>query len=365
MSETKRTPLYDLHRELGGRMVPFAGWELPVQYTAGIIAEHRQARERAALFDVSHMAQLRITGPDPARALEALVPAELVTLPGGRARYTVLTNDQGGVIDDLIVTQADDHLFMVVNASRAEVDLAHLRTGLDPAHHVEHLADRALLALQGPQAASCLARLCPDVGRLRFMESAILTLDAHPARVSRLGYTGEDGFEVSVPAARAEPLARALLAMPEVRPAGLGARDSLRMEAGLCLYGHELDATTSPVEAGLGWTIGKRRRAEGGFPGDHRIRHELAHGPERRLVGIRPQGRAPAREGCEIRSGDGTPIGAVTSGGFGPTVGGPIAIGYVKASAAAPGTPVRLIVRGQELAAEVTPLPFIPHRYAR
>ena len=346
-------------------MVPFAGWEMPVQYKDGIIAEHRQAREHAALFDVSHMAQLRITGPDPARALEALVPAELVTLPGGRARYTVLTNDRGGVIDDLIVTQADDHLFVVVNASRAEVDLAHLRARLEPAHRVEHLADRGLLALQGPQAADCLARLCPDVTRLRFMESAVLTVAEHPVRVSRLGYTGEDGFELSVPAARAEALARMLLAMPEVRPAGLGARDSLRLEAGLCLYGHELDETTSPVEAGLGWTIGKRRRTDGGFPGDHRIRHELAHGTARKLVGIRPQGRMPAREGSEIRSGDDTPIGRVTSGGFGPTVGGPVAIGYVTASAAAPGTPVELIVRGQALPAQVTPLPFVPHRYAR
>jgi aminomethyltransferase len=362
VSEIRRTPLHDLHRELGARMVPFAGWDMPLQYPAGILAEHRHCRGAAALFDVSHMGQVRLAGASAAQGLERLVPADVAGLAPGRARYTVLTSPDGGVLDDLIVSNAGDHLFLVVNAGGREQDLAHLRDHLDG---VEELADRALLALQGPAAAAVLQRLAPASAALRFMGTATMEVAGARCRVSRLGYTGEDGFEISVSAEDAVRLARALLDSPEVRPAGLGARDSLRLEAGLCLYGHDLDPSTSPVEAGLGWTIQKRRRAEGGFPGAARILAELKDGPARRLVGLRPELRAPAREGSEIQDGDGRAIGRVTSGGFGPTVGGPIAMGYVEADRAAAGTAVQLIVRGKPQAAKVAELPFVPHRYHR
>jgi aminomethyltransferase len=361
----RRTPLHALHLELGARMVDFAGWALPVQYPAGIMAEHRQCREAAALFDVSHMGQVLVHGDGAAEAFEALVPGNVTGLGQDRLRYTVLTNEQGGVLDDLSVGRVANGLYVVVNAACREADLAHLRAALEPAHPVEELTDRALLALQGPAAPAVMARLAPPAAQLGFMRSAELDIAGHGCRIARSGYTGEDGFEISVVAKAAAPLARLLLDQPEVGPAGLGARDSLRLEAGLCLYGHELTPEISPVEAGLAWTIAKRRREEGGFPGAETILRQLREGPARKLVGIRPDGRAPAREHAEIQDTAGRPIGFVTSGGFGPTVGGPIAMGYVASAHAEPDTPLVLIVRDKPHPAHIVETPFVPHRYAR
>jgi aminomethyltransferase len=361
----RRTPLHALHLELGARMVDFAGWALPVQYPAGIMAEHRQCREAAALFDVSHMGQVLVHGDGAAEAFEALVPGNVTGLGQDRLRYTLLTNEHGGVLDDLIVGRIKGGLAVVVNAACREADLAHLRGALEPAHRVEELADRALLALQGPAAAAVMARLAPPAAELRFMQSAELGIGDHGCRIARSGYTGEDGFEISVAAEDAAPLARLLLDQPEVGPAGLGARDSLRLEAGLCLYGHELSPEISPIEAGLAWTIAKRRREEGGFPGAEAILRQLREGPARKLVGIRPDGRAPARENAEIQDTAGRPIGFVTSGGFGPTLGGPIAMGYVASAHAEPDTPLVLIVRGKPHPAHVVEMPLVPHHYAR
>jgi aminomethyltransferase len=346
-------------------MVDFAGWALPVHYPAGIMAEHRQCREAAALFDVSHMGQVVVHGDGAALAFEALVPGNLTELGEGRLRYTVLTNERGGVLDDLIVGRIAAGLYVVVNAACREADLAHLRGALEPAHRVEELADRALLALQGPKAAAVMARLAPEVAELRFMQAAEAGIGGWRCRIARSGYTGEDGFEISVAAADAAALARLLLDQEEVELAGLGARDSLRLEAGLCLYGHELSPEITPIEAGLAWTIGKRRREQGGFPGAETILGQLRDGPARKLVGIRPDGRAPAREGAEIQDTAGRPIGFVTSGGFAPSVGGPVALGYVAAAHAAPGTPLTLIVRDRPHPAQVVAMPFVPHRYAR
>jgi len=346
-------------------MVDFTGWALPVQYPAGIMAEHRQCREAAALFDVSHMGQLLVHGDGAAEAFEALVPGNLTGLGHNRLRYTVLTNAHGGVLDDLIVGRVATGLYVVVNAACREADIAHLRGALEPAHRVEELSDRALLALQGPKAAAVVARLAPAAAELRFMQSAEASISSWRCRIARSGYTGEDGFEISVAADDAAPLARLLLDQAEVEPAGLGARDSLRLEAALCLYGHELTPEISPIEAGLAWTVGKRRREEGSFPGADAILRQLREGPARKLVGIRPDGRAPAREGAEIQDAHGRPIGFVTSGGFGPTVGGPIALGYVASAHAGPGTPLTLIVRGRPHPAQVVETPFVPHRYAR
>ena len=365
MSELKRTPLHDLHRELGARLVPYAGWEMPVQYPAGILAEHQHCRSAAALFDVSHMGQVRLDGPDAAAALERLVPADIKGLAPGRARYTQFTDGAGGILDDLIVSNAGDHLFLVVNAGCRDADLDHLRAALEPAVRVAELADRALLALQGPTAATVLGQLAPAAAELPFMGTAEMEVAGVPCRVSRLGYTGEDGYEISVPAEAAASLARALLERPEVKPAGLGARDSLRLEAGLPLYGHEIDTTTTPVEAGLAWSIPKRRRQEGGFAGAEVILRQLQEGTARRLVGLRPEGRAPAREGTEIQGPDRRTVGKVTSGGFGPSVGAPVAMGYVETPLAEPGTEVTLIVRGKPLPARVAALPFVPRRYHR
>ena len=365
MTESRRTPLYDLHRELGAKMVPFAGWDMPVQYPKGILQEHLWCRAHAGLFDVSHMGQLRIEGTDAATAMERLVPGNIEGLASGSARYTVLTASDGGILDDLIITQAGDHLFTVVNAGCRDQDLAHIRGHLEPGNRVVELADRALLALQGPEAVTVLARMAPGCAAMKFMQSAEMDLSGLACRVSRLGYTGEDGFEISVPADHAAKLARTLLAAPEVESIGLGARDSLRLEAGLCLYGHDIDTTTSPIEAGLQWTIAKRRREQGGFPGAGIVQAQLRDGPERKLVGILPEGRAPAREHTEIQDSTGRRIGEVTSGGFGPTVGGPVAMGYVESAFAAPGTALALIVRGKPLPAKVAALPFVPHRYQR
>ena len=362
----RRTPLYELHLELGGKLVDFAGWSLPVQYPAGIMAEHRHCRTAAALFDVSHMCQALIHGAGAAEAFERLVPAEIVGLADGSLRYTVFTDERGGVQDDLIAGRVPEGLFVVANASRREADLAHMRRALEPEHPVEQLEDRALLALQGPGAAEVLGRLCPSASGLAFMQTITAEIEGHPCRISRAGYTGEDGFEISVPAGAAEGLARRFLAEPELAPAGLGARDSLRLEAGLCLYGHELTPETTPIEAGLAWTIGRRRREQANFPGAEVILRQLADGPERKLVGIRPDGRAPAREGTAIDdASDGQRIGAVTSGGFGPTVGGPVALGYVRAEHAAPGSALQLSIRGKPHPAKVVALPFVPHRYKR
>lgn len=363
--ELAQTPLHELHLAAGARMVPFAGYAMPLQYKAGIMAEHLHCRGAAALFDVSHMGQVVLRGADVAAALERLVPGSIKELAPGRARYTLLTNEVGGIRDDVIVTNGGDHLFMVVNASTKAADLAYLQSRIGQLCAIELVADRALLALQGPAAVAVLARLWPDAASLRFMESREAAIEGIDLRLSRLGYTGEDGFELSVPADRAPDLARRLLAEAEVEWAGLGARDSLRMEAGLCLYGNDIDPTTTPIEAELAWTIGKRRRQEGGFCGDDVILRQLQDGPERKLVGIRPVGRAPARAGAEIQGVTGAPIGRVTSGGFGPSIGGPIALGYVEADIAQPGTEIQLSVREKALPAEIVALPFTPHRYHR
>lgn len=358
----RHTPLYDLHLELGGKMVDFADWELPVQYPSGIMTEHAQCRERAALFDVSHMGQVILRGADVAQKLEALCPQDFSTLPEGKARYAFFTNEAGGIMDDLIVSNAGDHLFVVVNAALRDQDIPHMRAHL-PGCEVIEITDRALLALQGPQAEAVLSALHPEVTELRFMQT--LYLPEADLRISRLGYTGEDGFEISVPAAAASDFARALLAHPDCAPAGLGARDSLRLEAGLCLYGNDIDQQTSPIEAGLIWAIQKRRREQGGFPGAARIQNEIANGPSRRLVGIQPTGRAPARSGVEVQDASGAPIGVITSGVFGPSIGAPVSMGYIAAEHAAPGTEITLNIRGKSHAATVTKLPFVAQNYKR
>ncbi|GAB4374457.1 MAG: glycine cleavage system aminomethyltransferase GcvT [Kiloniellaceae bacterium] len=361
----KHTVLYALHQELGGKIVPFAGYALPVQYPAGIMAEHKQARESAALFDVSHMGQVKLAGADRIAALEALVPADLVGLAVGRQRYSFFTNDAGGILDDLMISNQGDWLFLVVNAACKEADIAHLKAHLKGDVTLTELTDRALIALQGPKAADVLARLAPGVQTLKFMDCKPVDIDGIACVVSRSGYTGEDGYEISVPGERAEALARRLLAEDEVAPAGLGARDSLRLEAGLCLYGHDIDTATTPVEADLTWAIQKRRRQEGGFPGAAVVQKQLAEGAPRRRVGLKPEGRAPVREGAELQNDKGETVGSVTSGGFGPTLGGPVAMGYVKSDFAAEGTPLQAMVRGKAVPCRVAALPFVPHNYFR
>jgi aminomethyltransferase len=365
VEQPKRTPLHGLHVELGGRIVEFAGWSLPVQYPAGIMAEHLHARSGAVLFDVSHMGQVLVHGAGAAEAFERLVPGDIAALAEGRLRYTLLTNDRGGVLDDLIVGRLDDGLSVVVNAACREADLAHIRAALEPAHRVEELTDRGLLALQGPLAADVMFRLAPSSADLHFMQAREAMVAGVHCRISRSGYTGEDGFEISVAARQAEALARRLLEEDEVEPAGLGARDSLRLEAGLCLYGRELTPETTPIEAALAWTIGKRRREQADFPGAAAIMQQLRNGAARRLVGIRPEGRAPAREGTEIQDEGGRPVGTVTSGGFGPSAGGPVALGYVAVDHAAPGAVVQLMIRGRAHPGRIVELPFVPHRYRR
>jgi len=364
-SGAKHTVLYALHEELGGKLVPFAGYVLPVQYPAGIMAEHKQTREAAALFDVSHMGQVKLEGADRAAALEALLPADLAGLAQGRQRYSFFTNDQGGIRDDLMISNQGDWLFLVVNAACKEADIAHLKANLKGDVTLTELTDRALLALQGPKAADVLARLAPGIQTLKFMDCKPVDIDGVPCLASRSGYTGEDGYEISVPADKAEALARRLLAEDEVAPAGLGARDSLRLEAGLCLYGHDIDTTTTPVEADLVWAMQKRRKQEGGFPGAAVVQKQLAEGAPRRRVGLQPEGRAPMREGTELQNDKGETVGTVTSGGFGPTVGGPVAMGYVKTDCAAEGTLLQAMVRGKAMPCRVAALPFAPHNYFR
>jgi aminomethyltransferase len=361
----RRTPLYDLHKARGARMVGFAGYEMPVQYPSGIIAEHLHTRARAGLFDVSHMGQIRLRGAAAAPALEALVPGDLQGLAPGRMRYTLLLNDAGGILDDLIATRTADGLALVVNAACKDADLAHLRAALDPAVTIEPRFERGLLALQGPQAAAVLARFAAGAATMPFMTAAEATIVGALCTLTRSGYTGEDGFELSMAAEETVAVAEALLGEPEVAPIGLGARDTLRLEAGLCLYGHDIDETTTPVEAGLGWTIARRRRAEGGFPGAVTILRQLAEGTSRRRVGVRPDGRAPARNGTAILGSAGEPAGTVTSGGFGPSVGAPIAMGYVASVHAALGSALALVVRDVPRPARVVPLPFVPARYYR
>ena len=361
----KRTPLYALHRELGAKMVPFAGYEMPVQYPGGILAEHLHTRSQAGLFDVSHMGQIRLRGAGCVAALEELIPSDLAALAPMGMRYTLLLNKAGGILDDLMATRLPDGLFLVVNAARKEADFAHLEDRLGGRANTEPLADRALLALQGPAAAAVLSRFVEGIARLRFMSATEATIGGVNCLVTRSGYTGEDGFEISLPGAEGEALARQLLAEPEVSPVGLGARDSLRLEAGLCLYGHDIDETTTPIEADLAWTIGKRRRAEGGFPGAEIVLQQLAEGARRKRVGIRPAGRAPAREDTQIVDASRNRLGHVTSGGFGPSVGGPVAMGYVDNRHAAEGTPLELLVRGTPRPARVARLPFVPTRYYR
>lgn len=369
----KRTPLFDLHVELGGKMVPFAGYEMPVQYPLGILKEHLQTRERAGLFDVSHMGQAMLVGPDhatTAAALEKLVPGEIAKLGEGRLRYTMLLNEQGGILDDLMVTRpiGDENngcLMLVVNAACKDADYAHIQANLPDNVKLQPQEDKALLALQGPAAVTALSQWCLEAADIGFMTACPAQFDGIDCHISRSGYTGEDGYEISVSADRAERVARTLLSHEDVEPIGLGARDSLRLEAGLCLYGHDIDETTSPVEADLVWSMSKRRREEGGFPGANRIHRELAEGPSRLRVGIKPEGKAPAREGTEIIDAKGKKIGEVTSGGFGPSANGPVAMGYVDSAHATPGTDIDLMVRGQARPAKVAAMPFVPHRYYR
>ncbi|MCC7046773.1 MAG: glycine cleavage system aminomethyltransferase GcvT [Alphaproteobacteria bacterium] len=359
----KQTPLHALHRALGAKMVPFAGYDMPVQYPLGILKEHLHTRSAAGLFDVSHMGQLRIEGADAARRLEALVPGDLQALKPGRMRYSMFTDERAGILDDLMVTRFDDHLFVIVNAACKDADTAHLQKHLGDA--VEPLTDRALIALQGPTAAAVMARHAPEAAAMAFMTGAYIKVAGVPAFVTRSGYTGEDGYEISVANDAVEALARKLLAEPGVQAIGLGARDSLRLEAGLCLYGHDIDTATTPVEAALTWAISKRRRAEGGFPGAAVVQKQLAQGTAKLRVGIKPEGRAPAREGTEIADSSGAVIGKITSGGFGPTVNGPVAMGYVTTANAAVGASVQALVRGQKLPARIAAMPFAPHRYHR
>jgi aminomethyltransferase len=369
----KRTSLYDEHARLGARMVPFAGYDMPVQYPTGILTEHNWTRENAGLFDVSHMGQCFIVGPDfetTARAMERLVPADILGLKPRQQRYSQLLSEDGGTLDDLMITRSDyagheGWLYVVVNAGRKDHDYAWIARHLAAGVTFKPGEAMSLMALQGPKAEEVLAKHAPALRDLAFMHYAAVEIDGIQAHVSRSGYTGEDGFEISVFDKDAVKLWNLLLADPMVKPVGLGARDSLRLEGGLCLYGHELDETISPVEADLVWSIQKRRRTEGGFIGAARVQKELAEGVARKRVGIKPEGRAPAREGTVITDLGGRQIGVITSGGFGPSVGGPIAMGYVETQSSAPGTSVNLVVRDKPLPAQIVKLPFIPNRFKR
>lgn len=372
--DLSRTPLHDLHLALGARMVAFAGYAMPVQYSSGIISEHLHTRARAGLFDVSHMGQAILEGPGAARRLEMLVPGDIATLSGGQMRYTQLLDARGHILDDLMVTRLDDRdgyerLFIVVNAATKSADFALLASRL-PDCRLTILNDRALLALQGPKAVEVLSRhvssaAAPAILKMPFMSSRSVERGGVFLEISRCGYTGEDGFEISIPAEAATTFVQELLANPDVRPIGLGARDSLRLEAGFCLYGHDIDETTDPVEAGLLWSISKRRRAEGGFLGYESVKRAIDHGPSRRRIGLLLDGKAPVREGSEILTLEGQLIGRVTSGSFSPSLGRPIAMGYVAAAHASPTTQVHLMARGKPLAAKIAPMPFVPHHYFR
>jgi len=372
----KRTPLHALHVASGGKMVPFAGYDMPVQYAAGVLREHLHTRSSAGLFDVSHMGQIALRPKsgkveDAALALERLVPQDILGVAPGRQRYAQFTNETGGILDDLMVANFGSHLFLVVNAACKAADEAHLRAGLSQTCVIEPLPDRALIALQGPKACSVLAKFCADIASMRFMDAGPRRLDGIDCFVSRSGYTGEDGFEISVPAEKAEQLSKTLLGESDVLPIGLGARDSLRLEAGLCLYGHDIDTTTTPVEGALEWSIQKSRRnggvRAGGFPGADKILSQLEKGAPRRRAGLRPEGRAPVREGAPLfaDAASSEQIGAVTSGGFGPSVNAPIAMGYLPSSHAAIGGLVFAELRGQRLPLRVAATPFVPNTYKR
>ena len=345
-------------------MVGFAGYNMPVNYPLGVLREHLHTRNAAGLFDVSHMGQAELTGAHVALAMETLIPGDIVGLAAGHIRYSVLTNADGGIIDDLMITKvSDDKLYLVVNAACKDRDFAHIASRLAGRATLTRHDDLALLALQGPKAAQVMARLVPAAANMSFMTSLVDRIGDVPTRLSRSGYTGEDGWEISIPNHAVVEIAEKLLGQPEVQPIGLGARDSLRLEAGLCLYGSDIDTATTPIEGSLAWVIGKRRREEGGFPGADKILDQLKNGAPRRRVGIKPLGRAPARAHTEVQSAEGKRIGEITSGGFGPSYNGPVAMGYVETAYAKPGTPLHLIVRGQAQPAEVCTLPFTPHRY--
>jgi len=366
-----RTPLHALHVELGARIVPFAGYEMPVQYPAGIIKEHLHTREKAGMFDVSHMGQAFVhpagPGADPARALEQLAPSDFMGLKEGMQRYGLLLNDEGGIKDDFMATRlkGEPSLYLVVNASMKDSDFAYIGERLKGQVRLEPRPDRALLALQGPRAGAVLEKLSPGIGALAFMHVTRAQVAGIAAIVGRTGYTGEDGFEISVNGRDAERLARALLCDPDVLPIGLGARDSLRLEAGLCLYGHDIDETTDPAEADLVWAIGKRRKLAKDFPAGDKIMGRVLNGTAKKRVGIRPEGKAPARDGTDIATKQGRIIGRITSGGFGPSLNAPVAMGYVETAYAANGTEIDLMVRGKLLPARVAAMPFVPHRYKR
>ncbi|MAL63366.1 MAG: glycine cleavage system protein T [Alphaproteobacteria bacterium] len=350
---------------LGGKMVEFAGYWMPLQYPAGILREHLHTRSAASLFDVSHMGQIALRGDDPARALETLVAGDLIGLAPGRMRYTFLTNTGGGILDDLIVTNVGDYLFLVVNGSRKSADVEYLRQNLPAGIEVEVLAERGLIALQGPKAASVISKFAPGAESMQFMTAQPFEIDGSPVALTRSGYTGEDGYEISIPSANVESITECILAEKEVEPAGLGARDSLRLEAGLCLYGQDIDETTTPVEAALTWSISKRRRIEGGFPGAQVVQRQIAEGVDRMRVGIVPDGKAPARKGTHITNEKGKSIGIVTSGGYGPSFGGPVAMGYVDARYALKGKYLTLMVRGRPHPGRVVDIPLLPNRYYR
>ena len=375
-SPLKRTPLHALHLARGGKMVPFAGYEMPVQYAAGVLREHLHTRLHAGLFDVSHMGQIALRPKsgqvaDAALALERLVPQDILAVAPGRQRYAQFTNEAGGILDDLMVANFGDHLFLVVNAACKQEDEAHLRAHLSDVCEIDSLAGRALIALQGPKAESALAKFCADAGAMKFMDAGPRSVGDFDCFVSRSGYTGEDGFEISVPAEQAEALAAALLDHADVTPIGLGARDSLRLEAGLCLYGHDIDTTTTPVEAALEWSVQKSRRSggarEGGFPGAEKILTQFAQGASRRRVGLKAEGRAPVREGASLFADTAShqPVGEVTSGGFGPSLNAPVAMGYLPVSLANVGASVFAEVRGQRLSLKVAAMPFVQNTYKR
>lgn len=362
----QRTPLYDLHKSLGAQMVPSANYEMPVQYPAGIIKEHLHTREKAGLFDVSHMGQIRLSGN--VHALERLCPIDIESLRDGQQCYTFFTNEFGGILDDIMVSREGGTLRLVVNASRKIEDIAHLRANLSGDCRVEEMSNHALLALQGPLATEIIARFFPLTQAAGFMCGAPFTFCGAGSYVTRSGYTGEDGFEISVPSEHARLLAEILLLRKGVAPAGLGARDSLRLEAGMCLYGHDINETTTPVEAGLSWAIAKARREgsrQGGFPGEHAIFDQLRHGALRKRVGLVGCTKIPIREGSSVFLKKSFNIGTVTSGGFSPTLGRPIAMAYIEPIFATPGTKLYARVRNKKAEMEVVPLPFVPHKYVR
>jgi len=375
-SQLKRTPLHTLHVASGGKMVPFAGYDMPVQYATGVLREHLHTRASAGLFDVSHMGQIAVRPKsgkleDAALALERLVPQDVLAVAPGRQRYAQFTNESGGILDDLMVANFGDYLFLVVNAACKAEDEAHLRSHISDLCVIEPLPDRALIALQGPKAESVLAKFCAEIPAMRFMDAGPRRVGGIQCFVSRSGYTGEDGFEISVPAEAAGRLARDLLADGDVLPVGLGARDSLRLEAGLCLYGHDIDTSTTPVEGALEWSIQKSRRKgglrAGGFPGADLIQAQLEQGAPRRRVGFKPEGRAPVREGAPLfaDAASSEPIGTVTSGGFGPSLNAPVAMGYLPTPLATPGGLVFAELRGQRLPLRISPMPFVPNTYKR